>query len=80
MPKHTHNKRQPIGTSDTLNGGDSRQLMTVQQVATLDGTSEKTVRRAIKAGLLTVIRVGPSGKLIRITKSSHMAYRHMGGL
>lgn len=80
MPKHLPNKRQPIGTSDTPNGGDSRQLLTVRQIATLDNCSEKTVYRAIKAGLLPVIRVGPGGKLIRITKAAHMAYRQMGGL
>lgn len=80
MLKHPPNKRQPLNTSDTPNGGDSRQLLTVRQVATLDSCCEKTVRRAIKAGLLPVIRVGPGGKLIRITKAAHMAYRQMGGL
>lgn len=80
MPKYPPNKRKPLTTSDTSNGGDSRQLMTVRQVATLDSCSEKTVYRAIKAGLLPVVRIGPGGKLIRITKAGHMAYRQMAGL
>lgn len=80
MSKLSHNQRQPISTSDTSNGGDSRQLLTVRQVAVLDSCSEKTVYRAIKAGLLPVIRIGPGGKLIRITKAGHMAYRQMAGL
>lgn len=75
MPKHPPNKRQPFTTSDPSNGGDSRQLLTVRQVATLDGTSEKTVRRAIKAGVLHAIRVGPGGKLLRISAAAHKAYR-----
>lgn len=80
MPKHPLNKRQPVSTSDTSNGGDSRQLLTVRKVAVLDSCCEKTVYRAIKAGLLPIIRVGPGGKLIRITKAAHMTYRQMGGL
>ncbi|MDM7968158.1 MAG: helix-turn-helix domain-containing protein [Paracoccaceae bacterium] len=61
-------------------GKDDRQLLTVRQIAALDSCSEKTVRRAIKAGLLPVIRVGPGGKLIRISKAAHMAYRQMAVL
>lgn len=49
--------------------------MTVKDVAHMDNVSEKTVRRAIKAGLLEVIRVGPGGRLIRITPAAHIAYR-----
>ena len=51
------------------------QLMTVKQVAVEDNTSEKTVRRAIAAGLLAVIRVGPSKRSIRIHPDAHAAYR-----
>jgi len=80
MPKLSPNQRQPIDTKDTPNGGDSRQLLTIRQVAALDSCSEKTVYRAIKAGLLPVVRIGPGGKLIRITKAAHRAYRQMGGL
>jgi excisionase family DNA binding protein len=65
---------------ESMIGKDDRQLLTVRQVATLDSCSEKTVRRAIKAGLLPVIRVGPGGKLIRISKVAHMTYRQMAGL
>lgn len=50
-------------------------LKTVKQVAAQDNVSEKTVRRAIAAGLLDVIRVGPSGRLIRIHPRQHDAYR-----
>lgn len=65
---------------ESMIGKDDRQLLTVRQIAALDSCSEKTVRRAIKAGLLPVIRVGPGGKLIRISKAAHMAYRQMAVL
>lgn len=51
-------------------------LLTVQEVALLDGCSEKTVRRAIAAGLLRALRVGPGGRLIRIKPADHAAYRN----
>ena len=49
--------------------------MTVKDVALLDNCSEKTVRRAIDAGLLEVMRVGPGNRLIRIDPRAHNAYR-----
>jgi len=52
-----------------------RTLLTVKQVAEADQVSEKTVRRAIKAGLLEVVRVGPGGRLVRIDPTVHAAYR-----
>ncbi len=55
-------------------------LMTVKDVAHEDQTSEKTVRRAIAAGLLEVIRVGPCGRLIRIHPEAHAAYRRRRSL
>lgn len=51
------------------------QLKTVRDVAAEDQVSEKTVRRAIEAGLLDVIRVGPGKRLIRIHPDAHAAYR-----
>lgn len=56
-------------------GPKTEQLLTVPEVAALDGCSEKTVRRAIDAGLLDVVRVGPSGRLVRIDPAAHRAYR-----
>ena len=50
-------------------------LLTVKDVAELDGTSEKTVRRAIDAGLLEVLRIGPGKRLIRIHPDAHALYR-----
>ena len=50
-------------------------LLTVKEVAALDNCSEKTVRRAIDAGLLAVIRVGPAARLVRIDPAAHLAYR-----
>lgn len=50
-------------------------LKTVKQIAIEDNVSEKTVRRAISAGLLEVLRVGPRGRLIRIHPAQHEAYR-----
>lgn len=52
-----------------------RTLLTVKDVAELDACSEKTVRRAIAAGLLEVVRIGPGGRLIRIDPAAHAAYR-----
>lgn len=56
-------------------GEQPAQLLTVAQVAQLDGTSEKTVRRAIDAGDLKVVRIGPARLLIRIHPDDHAAYR-----
>ena len=50
-------------------------LLTIKQVALLDNCSEKTVRRAIEAGLLPAVRVGPSGRLLRVDPAAHRAYR-----
>jgi excisionase family DNA binding protein len=49
--------------------------MTVKEVARLDNCSEKTVRRAIDAGLLAVVRLGPGGRLVRIDPAAHRVYR-----
>jgi excisionase family DNA binding protein len=54
----------------------SRRLLTVKEVAELDSCSEKTVRRAITAGLLVAMRVGPGARLLRIDPAAHAAYRH----
>lgn len=56
-------------------GSEPARLLTVKDVAELDGTSEKTVRRAIDAGLLEALRIGPGGRLIRILPEAHAAYR-----
>lgn len=50
-------------------------LLTVAQIAQLDACSEKTVRRAIDAGLLQAMRVGPGGRLLRVTRVAHLTYR-----
>lgn len=50
-------------------------LLTVRDVAELDQVCTKTVRRAIAKGRLTVVRVGPRGRLIRIHPAAHAAYR-----
>lgn len=52
-----------------------RPLYTVSDIAVRDSCSEKTVRRAIDAGLLKVVRIGRSGRAIRITHEAHMLYR-----
>ena len=51
------------------------ELLTVADVAELDRCSEKTVRRAIAAGLLVAMRIGPGGRLLRISRQAHAAYR-----
>lgn len=58
-----------IGTDDVY--------LTVQEVAELDRCSEKTVRRAIAAGLLQAVRIGPGGRLIRVSRKAHEAYRRL---
>lgn len=75
----------PQAISATLQGGRSRRpdnrhpsqdvLLTVKEVAALDRCSEKTVRRAIDAGLLKATRIGVNGRLVRVKKSDHAAYR-----
>lgn len=50
-------------------------LLTVREIAARDQCSEKTVRRAIDAGLLQALRVGPGGRLLRVTPQAHEAYR-----
>jgi hypothetical protein len=50
-------------------------LKTVRDIATEDQVSEKTVYRAIAAGHLEVLRVGPGKRLIRIHPDAHAAYR-----
>jgi excisionase family DNA binding protein len=67
--------RKSPDTSPKNYADDDRTLLTFRQIATLDGCSEKTVRRAITAGLLQAIRVGPGGRLLRVSKSAHKAYR-----
>ena len=53
-----------------------RRLLTVAEVALLDNCSQKTVRRAIESGLLEVLRMGPTGDMIRIDPDAHKAYRN----
>jgi excisionase family DNA binding protein len=65
--------------TDTKSGQKSRVLLTVKEVAALDQCSEKTVRRAIDAGLLAVIRIGPGGRLLRIDPAAHAVYRAIAG-
>lgn len=53
-------------------------LLTVADVARLDNVCEKTIRRAIDAELLEVVRVGPTRRGIRIDPAAHAAYRRAG--
>ena len=48
--------------------------MTIREVADYLGVSERTVRTWVKAGDLPVIRLGPSGKLVRIAADDLNAY------
>ena len=52
-----------------------RPMLTISKIAILDSCSEKTVRRAINCGLLDILRIGPSGRSIRITEEAHALYR-----
>ncbi len=64
---NTRTSKTPIRTDDVL--------MTIQEVALLDQISERTVRRAIAAGQLEAMRIGPNGRSIRISRAAHAAYR-----
>ena len=55
----------------------SLNLLTVRDIAERDSCSEKTVRRAITAGLLEATRVGPGGRLLRIYPAAHERYRKL---
>ena len=63
------------------NCGDRQEdeLLTVKEIARLDRCSEKTVRRAIEAGHLQSIRIGPARRLLRIPRTAHDAYRRRSG-
>ncbi len=52
------------------------QLLTVRDVAQLNNVSEKTVRRAIAAGLLDSVRLG---RLVRIEPRALEIYRRYRG-
>lgn len=62
-------------TTERLRMQEPEPVFTVRQIAALDRVSEKTVRRAIAAGELEIIRVGPAGHSIRIPAAAHRAYR-----
>jgi excisionase family DNA binding protein len=68
-----------MGATKTSQTRRAEALLTVADVARLDAVSEKTVRRAIAAGLLDVIRPGPGGRLVRIDPQAHEAYRRRQG-
>jgi hypothetical protein len=53
-------------------------LLTVSDIAERDHCSTKTVRRAIVNGDLEVLRIGPGGRMIRITEDAHLIYRLRG--
>ncbi len=54
--------------------GKPKPRLTMQDVATRDQCSVKSVRRAIKAGLLEATRIGPSGRSIRISEDAYARY------
>ena len=56
---------------------NQERALTISEVADLDRCSEKTVRRAIAAGLLEATRVGPGGRLLRIAPEAHARYRKL---
>lgn len=53
-------------------------LLTVSDIAERDQCSTKTVRRAIAKGDIEVLRIGPGGRMIRITENAHLLYRVRG--
>lgn len=69
------NQVQMVGTMKRTLVKPEDVYLTVAEVAELDSCSEKTVRRAIDAGRLEVVRIGSTGRSIRISKAAHAAYR-----
>jgi excisionase family DNA binding protein len=63
-------------TNDSKTSRKAEALLTVRDVAELDGCSQKTVRRAIDAGLLRIVRIGPGSRLVRVHPNDHAAYRN----
>lgn len=66
-------KTQPKPVDRTV--ADEERALTVSDIAELDRCSEKTVRRAIAAGMLEATRVGPGKRLLRITPAAFAKYR-----
>lgn len=64
------------GTGRKAEVNRPKTLLTIADVAALDGCCEKTVRRAIEAGQLRTVRIGPGRRSIRIHPDDHAAYRH----
>lgn len=58
-----------------LNPEGPEPLLTIAEIARLDNVSTRTVRRAIAAGLLEAVRIGPGGRLVRVSRDAHAAYR-----
>ena len=54
--------------------GKTGRRLTMQDVATRDQCSVKSVRRAIEAGLLEATRIGPTGRSIRISEDAYARY------
>ncbi len=69
-----------MGRNSPTTGGATEALLTVKDIAALDQCSEKTVRRAIDAGLLDAVRIGVGARLLRVSHSAHERYRrvHLG--
>ena len=51
------------------------ELFTVREIAEQDKISEKSVWRDIERGALKVLRMGPSGRIVRVTAEDRKAYR-----
>ena len=64
-----------MSTKPTSKSSSADELLTVKDIAQRDQCSEKTVRRAIKADKLQALRVGPGGRLLRVTQLAHETYR-----
>jgi excisionase family DNA binding protein len=70
-----HQPREPEMRSSEMPVQAKEPLLTVRDIAESDNCSEKTVRRAIAAGLLEAIRIGPGGRILRIEREAHEHYR-----
>ena len=62
------------GAQMIRNNMKNDRLLTVDDVAERLGISSKTVRREIGSGALESVRIGPAGRLIRVSETALAVY------
>jgi excisionase family DNA binding protein len=68
-------KRRPPIPTPRLFAGKTDPMLTLKEVAERDHCAVKTVKRAIDQGLLEAVRIGPTGRAIRVPEDAYARYR-----